>query len=53
MTNTQVRLMASAIVLLAGGIMANSAHLDTNVSLAIIVISAALFVAEYWRCQKS
>ncbi|MEP7134587.1 MAG: hypothetical protein ABI904_06605 [Chloroflexota bacterium] len=52
MTNAQVRLIASAIALLAGGIMANADNINVNVSIAIIVISSVIFIVEYWRCQK-
>ncbi len=53
MTNAQVRLLASAIALLAGGVMANSDNLDVNVSIAIILISAVIFIVEYLRSQNS
>jgi len=53
MTNAQVRLIASAIALLAGGVIANSSNVDVNVSITIIFVSSALFVVEYWRSQKS
>jgi hypothetical protein len=52
MTNAQVRLLASAIALLAGGVIANSNHIDVNVSIVIILISSAIFLAEYIRLQK-
>jgi len=51
MSNTQVRLIASAIALLAGGIIANSNNIDINVSIVIILISSAIFIIEYWRCR--
>ena len=53
MTNTQVRLIASAIALLAGAILANTTNIHVNVSIIIILVSAAIFVVEYIRCQKS
>ena len=52
MTNVQVRLVASTIVLVAGGIIANTDNIDVNVSIAIILISFAIFIAEYIRSQK-
>lgn len=51
MANTQVRLIASSIALLAGAIMANTNNVDINLSLAVILISAAIFIVEYWRCR--
>jgi len=53
MTNAQVRLIASAIALLAGGIIANTNNIDVNVRIVIILASGAIFVFEYLRCQKS
>ncbi len=52
MTNTQVRLIASAIALLAGAILGTTTNIDVNVSIVIILVSAAIFVVEYIRCQK-
>jgi uncharacterized membrane protein len=51
MANNQVRLIASAIALLAGAIMANTNNIENNLSLAIILISSAIFIIEYWRCR--
>jgi len=53
MSNSQVRLLSSAIVLLAGGVIANTTNIDVNVSIAIILISSVLFVVEYFRNQRS
>ena len=53
MSNSQARLFASAIALLAGGVIANTSNIDVNVSIAIIVVSSALFVVEYFRNQKT
>ena len=52
MTNTQVRLIASAIALLAGGVIANTTNIHVNISIAIILVSAAVFVVEYLRSQR-
>ncbi len=49
MTNPQVRLLSSAIALLAGGVIANTSNIDVNVAIAIIVISSVLFLVEYFR----
>ena len=51
MTNKQVRLIASAIALLAGGVIANTTNIDVNVSIIIILVSAFIFVVEYIRSQ--
>lgn len=52
MTNVQVRLLAAAIAMLAGAVAASTDNLNVNVGLAIILVSGALFVAEYIRCQR-
>ncbi len=52
MTNVQVRLLAAAIAMLAGAVAASTDNLDVNVGLAIILVSGALFLAEYIRCQR-
>jgi len=49
MSNSQARLFASVIALLAGGVIANTNNIDVNVSIAIIVISSVLFLVEYFR----
>ncbi len=53
MTNSQVRLLSSAIALLAGAVLANTYNIDVNVSIYIILISSVLFIVEYFRNQKS
>ena len=53
MTNVQVRLLAAAIALLAGALAASTDNLDVNVGLVIILVSGAIFLAEYVRCQRS
>jgi hypothetical protein len=53
MTNSQVRLLSSAIALLAGGVIANTMNIDVNVSIVIILASSALFIVEYFRNQKA
>jgi len=52
-SNSQVRLLSSAIALLAGGVIANTTNIDVNVSIVIILVSLALFVVEYFRNQAS
>ena len=52
MSNAQVRLIASAIALLAGGIIANTSNIDVSVSIIIILISSFIFVVEYLLLQK-
>ena len=49
MSNSQVRLLSSALALLAGGVIANTTNIDVNVSIAIILISSVLFLVEYFR----
>ena len=52
MTNVQVRLLAAAIGLVAGALAASTDNLNVNVGIAIIVVSGAIFLVEYVRCQK-
>ena len=52
MTNAQVRLLSSAIALLAGGVIASTGNVHVNVGLFIIILSGAMFVAEYWRSYR-
>ncbi len=49
MTNIQVRLLASAIVMVAGALAASSTSLNVNLGIAIILLSGAVFIAEYVR----
>jgi len=53
MSNSQTRLLSSAIALLAGSVLANTTNIDFNVSFTIIVISSILFIVEYFRNQKA
>ncbi|HSG45252.1 MAG TPA: hypothetical protein VLA72_19065 [Anaerolineales bacterium] len=53
MTNSQVRLLSSAIALLAGGVIANTTNIDVNVSIVIILLSSVIFILEYFRLQRS
>jgi hypothetical protein len=53
MTNAQVRLLSSAVALLAGGVMVSTSNVSVNIGLAVIILSAAIFAAEYWRSFKS
>lgn len=43
MSNSQVRLLSSAIALLAGGVISQTNNIDVNVSITIILISSVLF----------
>ncbi len=49
MTNIQVRLLASAIVMVAGALAVSSTSLDVNLGIVIIFLSGAVFIAEYVR----
>ena len=51
MTNGQVRLMAVAVALLAGSVLANTNNINVNVSIIIVLGSGVLFVVEYLRNQ--
>jgi len=52
MTNSQTRLIASAIGLLAGSILCTTDNVNINFGLAILIVSACLFVVEFFRLQK-
>jgi hypothetical protein len=52
MTNSQTRLIASAVGLMAGSILCTPDNVDINVGLAILFVCAALFVVEFFRLQK-
>ena len=52
MTNVQVRLLAAAIALIAGALAASTDNLEVNVGIAIILVSGAMFIAEYVRSQR-
>jgi hypothetical protein len=52
MSNSQARLISSAIAMLAGGVLANTRNVNVNVSIGIILVSSVLFVVEYFRNQK-
>jgi len=53
MSNVQVRLLASSLALLAGGVIANSDNIDVSIPIVIILGSALIFVVEYLRCQRT
>ena len=52
MTNPQVRLLAASIAMLAGALSTVSNNLDINVGIVIILVSSAIFLAEYVRSQR-
>ena len=52
MTNPQVRLLGTAIALVAGALTANTDNLDVNVGITIIFVSRILFLVECVRCQR-
>lgn len=52
MSNAQTRLLASSIGLLAGSILCTTDNVNINFGLAILIVSSALFVVEFFRLQK-
>ncbi len=52
MTNIQVRLLSASIGLLAGAVAAGTDNLNVNVGIVIILVSGAIFLAEYVRSQR-
>ncbi len=53
MTNIQVRLLAAAIVMVAGALAASSTGLDASVGFVIIILSGTVFIAEYVRSYQN
>ena len=49
MTNTQVRLIAAAIALVGGGVLAN---VERGAGFSMILVASVLFIVEYIKCQK-
>lgn len=52
MTNVQVRLLSASMALLAGAVAASTDNLNVNVGIVIILVSGAMFIAEYVRSQR-
>jgi ABC-type Mn2+/Zn2+ transport system permease subunit len=52
MNNQQVRLLASAIAMIAGALAASTYNLNVNVGITIILVSSVLFLVEYVRSQR-
>ena len=52
MNNQQVRLLASAIAMIAGALAASTDNLNVNVGVTIILVSSVLFLVEYVRSQR-
>jgi hypothetical protein len=53
MSNLQSRLIASTLGMLSGAILCTTDHVDVNIGLAILIVSAVLFIVEYFRSQKN
>lgn len=52
MTNPQVRLLASAIAMIAGALASSTDNLNVNVGITIILVGGVLFLVEYVRSQR-
>jgi hypothetical protein len=53
MTDSQARLLASAVGLVAGALAASTDNINVNIGLVIIIVSGAMFVAEYVRSRMT
>jgi hypothetical protein len=53
MTDSQARLLASAVGLVAGALAASTDNINVNIGLVIIIVSGAMFVAEYVRSRTT
>ncbi len=52
MTNVQMRMLASVLALFSGVVLSFSDNIEVSVSIAIILVSSAAFVAEYVRSLR-
>lgn len=52
LTNTQVRMIASVIGIIAGAIAAGTSALDVNVGIVIILLSTVIIAVEYVRSLR-
>jgi ABC-type uncharacterized transport system permease subunit len=52
-TNSQTRMLASAIGLLAGAVAAQSDNFDVNVSIVIILLTGAMLIGEWFRSFRA
>jgi hypothetical protein len=48
MSNQQVRLLVSALVIVGGAIAANANELDVNVGIVLILVGAVMLFVEYF-----
>jgi len=53
MTNSQTRMLSSAIGMVAGALAGFSTSLDVNVSIIIILITFMMLLAEYARSFRT
>jgi hypothetical protein len=53
MTDSQARLLASAVGLVAGALAASTDNINVNIGLVIIIVSGAMFVTEYVRSRMT
>ena len=53
MSNQQVRLLVSALVIVGGAIAANANELDVNVGIVLILVGAVMLFVEYFRSMRS
>jgi hypothetical protein len=53
MNNSQTRMLASSIGLLAGAIASMSDNLDVNLSIVIILMTGAMLIGEWFRSFRT
>ena len=53
MTNSQTRMFAASIGMLAGAIASLSSSLDVNMSIIIILLTGAMLIGEWFRSFKA
>ncbi len=53
MTNSQMRMLASSIGMLAGAVAGLSDNLDVNVSIAVVLVTFVMLLAEYVRSLRT
>jgi hypothetical protein len=52
MINIQVRMLSATVAMIAGALAASTDNLEVDIGIAIILVSGAMFLADYIRSQR-
>lgn len=52
MSNQQIRLLVSVLVVLSGAIAANASQVDVNVGIFLILVGVVMLFTEYFRSLR-